>query len=450
MRRKGLHLICCLLGCASTPESVPDTGCDALINWYVDDDGDGYGSGDESSTCLPPDNSSADNTDCDDTSEGINPGATELCDGIDNNCNDEVDEATAEDAPTWYADADSDGFGTASLTASACEAPDGYIAWSELEDCDDTNANVNPDAQEECDTHDNNCDGEVNELLTDCIVCGDDKLDAYEECDGRADARCPDLCSSHCACPTGTPGDLEIHMIDVGQGDGILVVSPDGFLMLVDAGEEYAASTVTSYVNSLGYDGLDYSLVSHMHADHLGGMDLALAAFPDVTTCFDSGSTATSNEYAEYDSATDGRRQTLLTGDTIDLGTSLEVVVLNADIGSSDENENSVVLKLTYGSNTFLLGGDCAEECEERLEIDHVDVYKVHHHGSSYSSSSEFLARITPETALISAGTGNSYGHPTQDALDRLAAQQTQVWRTDLDGHLVVRANEATYDVYAP
>ena len=155
-------------------------------------------------------------------------------------------------------------------------------------DCDDQDATVNPEARELCDDRDNDCDGTSDEGCP--PNCGDGiAAGSSEECDGDDDRACPGQCSNHCACPATEPGELEIHVIDVGQGDAILVVSPDGFVMLLDAGEEGQAPSVLGYLDSQGLTELDYTMVSHMHDDHLGSMDDVLNAHSEVVACFDHG-----------------------------------------------------------------------------------------------------------------------------------------------------------------
>ncbi len=148
-----------------------DNNCDGTIDedsatdastWYADTDADTYGDADSTTiACDEPAGFVADDTDCDDGLADVNPAATELCNGIDDNCDGTTDEDSADDASTWYADGDSDTYGDASATTVSCEAPSGYVADST--DCDDTVGTTYPGADEFCDSVDNNCDGTVDE-----------------------------------------------------------------------------------------------------------------------------------------------------------------------------------------------------------------------------------------------------------------------------------------------
>jgi hypothetical protein len=145
-----------------------DNDCNGQIDegvtntFYADADGDGYGNAAISvQACTPPAGYVADNTDCDDTNSNIHPGAPEICDGKDNNCDGQIDEGVTS---TFYADADGDGYGDAAISVQACTAPAGYVA--DKTDCDDTNSNIHPDAAEICDGKDNNCNGQIDEGVT--------------------------------------------------------------------------------------------------------------------------------------------------------------------------------------------------------------------------------------------------------------------------------------------
>jgi len=142
-------------------ETDEDSAADALV-FYVDADGDGFGDPDAPrDACELPDGHADDNTDCNDEADSAYPGADEICDGIDNDCDDIVDEDEAVDAPLWYLDADGDGYGDPDEITEACEAPKGHV--DNAEDCDDSTDTAYPKAEEICDEIDNDCDKEIDE-----------------------------------------------------------------------------------------------------------------------------------------------------------------------------------------------------------------------------------------------------------------------------------------------
>ncbi len=163
--------------------------------WYADVDGDGYGDADATAVaCVAPSGYIEDASDCDDGDDAVNPDADELCNGVDDDCDGDTDEDDALDASTWYADTDSDGYGDAAATAVACEVPSGYL--DDDTDCDDTDAAVNPVADELCNEIDDDCDGDIDE---------DDALDAstwYADSDGDGYGD-PSVTTAACAVPTG-------------------------------------------------------------------------------------------------------------------------------------------------------------------------------------------------------------------------------------------------------
>ena len=176
--RSQLFCLILVLGCRSKDSDLLDLDGDGVLQvddcndndalvttgltWYIDSDADGFG---ESATpqvaCTQPEGYADNDLDCDDGNADINPNADERCDSIDNDCNGEIDEVVGPGTPTWYADTDADGFGDALEPISSCEIPVGYVD-NDL-DCDDSNEAVNPDADERCDSIDNNCDTEIDE-----------------------------------------------------------------------------------------------------------------------------------------------------------------------------------------------------------------------------------------------------------------------------------------------
>jgi len=226
------------------------------------------------------------------------------------------------------------------------------------------------------------------------------------------------------------------------------VVSPDGFVMLLDAGEEGQAPSVLGYLDSQGLTELDYTMVSHMHDDHLGSMDDVLNTHSEVVACFDHGGDYTTTSYQGYLAAVGERRSALVEGDRVDLGPSVVAEVLHAHCGNDNENNNSVVLRVTYGNVRVLLGGDCETDgCETRFDPGPIDVYKVHHHGSATATSGVLLGQMSATTALISVGTDNPFEHPAESTLQRLESYGLDIYRTDSEGDLVMASDGMTYTV---
>jgi competence protein ComEC len=241
-------------------------------------------------------------------------------------------------------------------------------------------------------------------------------------------------------------GDLLLDMLDVGQGDSLLLRSPDGKVILVDAGDGHV--DVTAELRARGVDHLDLVVVTHAHDDHLGGMEAVIRAFP-VGVFMDSGVPHTSQVYTNLMAAVEALDlpyQAAEQGQHIRFGAEVAVDVLwpgrvKLHGTRSDLNANSVVLRVEHGNDCMLLTGDSEEETEVRMEIRGLEpcgLLKVAHHGSNYSSTDHFLIKVKPGIGLISVGESNRYNHPGVDTLGRLEAHGVAPYRTDLDGALRV------------
>ena len=259
------------------------------------------------------------------------------------------------------------------------------------------------------------------------------------------------------------PGRLELHMIDVGQGDAVAIRSPRGRWMLVDAGGGWkggdaGASIVWPYLRRFGGP-VTYLSMSHPHLDHIGGVaTLVDRAGPD--TVWDGAYVSGSTIYRDVLQAVRTSRSAwrrVAAGDRAELD-GVEVRVLAPDsawmAGLTDPNEASVVLRLSYGAVRLLLMGD-AEAGEEGWLLARygdslrADVLKVGHHGSSTSSTAPFLDAVRPDVALVSVGAGNSYHHPSQEVLQALDERGVHLLRTDDDGTIVVSTDGHDLEVRA-
>lgn len=242
-------------------------------------------------------------------------------------------------------------------------------------------------------------------------------------------------------------GTLSVHYLDVGQGDSELVELPDGKLMLIDAGTQDAGATVVQAIRSLGKTRIDYLVATHPHADHIGGMAEIIRAFdigevwaPNVTTntrTFESFTGAVAAKGLSINAGSKGK-------DIVAPGaTSYDIQILGPSdsVSSEDLNDYSLVIRVRYGSTSFLFTGDAPKD-EIRADVgEHVDVLKVAHHGSDTGTDTALATQLSPKIAVISYGIGNDYGHPKQGALDALASCGAQVFGTGANGTVTVTSD---------
>jgi beta-lactamase superfamily II metal-dependent hydrolase/fibronectin type 3 domain-containing protein len=234
---------------------------------------------------------------------------------------------------------------------------------------------------------------------------------------------------------------LRFTTLDIGQGDSAVLIAPGGCVALFDGGPTGSGADIKAYLKQLGVTRVQMAFVSHMHADHMGGIDeveKGTNAIP-IDKVYDHGGTYDSTAFTEYNTQFSGRRQTVQAGNVFMLCNEvrLEVVASNGNgLATDDENTKSVVVKISYGAFDALVGGDLTgtpDDMESLIasKVGEVELYKVHHHGSRYSSTSTFLNATKPLVSFISVGKGNIYGHPTLECLERLAMVNSDVWQTE-------------------
>lgn len=243
---------------------------------------------------------------------------------------------------------------------------------------------------------------------------------------------------------------LQIHCLDVGQGDCTLIISPAGGTFLFDAGYNgQGNSTVLPYLQSLGLTGLDYISCSHYHADHIGGIDEVVNSIGIDSVrvaVLDRGWSYTTVTYQSYASAVATKRTSIYDGQVVDLGGGVTVTCLglngngliSAPFDDKEENDMCVALLVEYGSFRFFVAGDLSGvnssyyrdiETSISAEAGDVDVYRVDHHGSSSNTNYNLVSNLSPEVSIISCGS-NSYGHPTQTVINRLVSGGSYIYQT--------------------
>jgi len=235
---------------------------------------------------------------------------------------------------------------------------------------------------------------------------------------------------------------LEVHFIDVGQGDATLVMC-NGESMLIDAGDNTKGTAIQSYLMSHGVSRLKYAIGTHPDADHIGGLDVVITKFA-VDNLFMpkiSKDTRTYDDVVQAAKYKSLKIQQPTSGAWYTLGKAkFQVVSVDKDYGD-EANNWSICIRLVYGNSSFLLVGDAEEEAENDMinsgyELES-DVYKVAHHGSRTGSIQAFMDKVKPSCAVISCGEGNSYGHPHAAVLNTLRSTDVQTYRTDEQGTII-------------
>lgn len=237
---------------------------------------------------------------------------------------------------------------------------------------------------------------------------------------------------------------VSVHIIDVGQGDSILVQTEDSNV-LIDAGPADAAQAVVRYLRAQGVERLDLVIATHPHADHIGGMAEVVKRFPVERLIAPEVADAGGYSYEKLLEAVLAKGLRLTRphpGDVYDLGGASLTLLGPVEQDAANVNNNSVVARVTCGQTSFLLTGDCeAEEESTLLAADEAlltaDVLKLGHHGSRTSTTAAFLQAVNPRWAVASCAWDNSYGHPHSEVLRRLERAGVAVLRTDLDGTVV-------------
>lgn len=242
-------------------------------------------------------------------------------------------------------------------------------------------------------------------------------------------------------------GTLEVHYIDVGQGDATLIKC-GSHAMLIDGGNNNKGTTVQLYLKKQGVESLDYVIGTHPDADHIGGLDVIVYKYncekvimPDYEK-----DTKTYQELVDVIHDKNMKITYPVVGEQYALGEAkFTIIAPNSNSYGGNANDYSVAILLEYGKNCFLFTGDAEEASEAEMLTNGIDisadVYKVAHHGSRSASTQEFLNAVHPKYAVISCGEGNSYGHPHVEVLNRLRSMGVDVFRTDEQGSIIASSD---------
>lgn len=246
-----------------------------------------------------------------------------------------------------------------------------------------------------------------------------------------------------------TNSTLKVHYIDVGQADSILIQTPNGKNMLIDAGNNADGSAIVAYLKKLGVNRVDVLVATHPHEDHIGGMTTVVNSF-SIGKIYMPKVTNTTKTYTDLIKAISSKGLKIdeaKAGVNIDIDQSLSKLIIVAPNSKTYDNMNdySAVIRLVYKSTSFLFAGDAAGVSEKEMVSNGIslsaDVLKVGHHGSSTSTTSAFLKAVAPKYAVISVGKDNDYGHPNPATISRLDQAKVKIYRTDISGTIIASSN---------
>lgn len=241
---------------------------------------------------------------------------------------------------------------------------------------------------------------------------------------------------------------FSVHIIDVGQGDSIFIQTLEDKRILIDAGDEEAEHTVYSYLKRRGVKKIDVLIATHPDTDHIGSMDYIIDKFKISHFYMPNAKTDSEAFYNLLDSCKEKnlKIEYLTKGDRLKIDSSTTMEILSPSTITDKNNLNSIVSLLNYKGYEFLFTGDAEKENESEIlsscNLPDIEFLKAGHHGSSSSSTDEFIEKLKPEAVAISCGYNNDYGHPHRSILDTFRENESVVYRTDKNGSLVFYCDE--------
>lgn len=248
---------------------------------------------------------------------------------------------------------------------------------------------------------------------------------------------------------TENTNTLDITYLDVGQADAILIQN-EGHNMLIDAGNNEDGPLLVQYFKEQNMTKFDYLIATHPHEDHIGGMDDIIKNF-DIEKIYMPNVTTTTKTFLDVLNAMEEKNMTFDVpniGQNFALGHTLFQVMYT---GSNKKNLNnsSIILKANFKNTSYLFTGDATSEVEKKILSKDIKatVLKVGHHGSKYSTTTEFLNKVNPKYAIISVGKNNSYNHPNQITIDKLTKKNIEIHRTDQEGSIFLKSDGKTINI---
>ena len=291
------------------------------------------------------------------------------------------------------------------------------------------------------------------QIVEDVIDITIDEVIKYFEDDGRSKTK-SQLTEREAKFLAKDLTELEVHYIDVGQSDATLLRFTDDkkiYHILYDAGD-WNRSDLINYLKTYDITHIDLVIASHPHADHIGQLAQVMEHFT-VDEVWASGNTSTSGTFVEAMeaiSASDANYHEPRAGETYSIG-PLTIDVIHPETLTGGLNEDSLSVRFSYGSISFLFTGDAYQSQEKQMikRIGNLQstILRLGHHGSNTSSSKEFIQAVQPEIAVYSAGENNTYGHPSKETVDLIKKEKIPLYGTDKDGTIVVTTDGKAYEI---